>query len=417
MTLLLAIVAGTFSGILLSLVPGLSVVLVLMGLVALGVQDVLGGLNTACFIAAAVGGASYSKHLGFILNPSVASGNPAALDPAIRLVSDGRGRDALRLMTHATDIAWIPASLLGFACLLGALIGMDLVRTLDGALGVLGIPLILYWVWTISISSARPVLTAIGFTLTGLFGYAVLHMPALTGSQHQLAPILSGLFGIPIAVAALRAQSKFYGLGSSTKMEAQSLLAITGALIGTATGFFAGLGAGSLAAMTASLTERDEDYVLLATAGEASNDFTALLLVVAAGMGRSGEAVLLGRIANQPGAGAILCIIMAMLFGAWFSRKAVAQLAREYEVLIKLVPAKCWASLVLGLTLVPVLLAGGLTLQGQATAIMITLTGVSLAAWMRMNFLPNQVALGAIALPLVLQSAGLVPVLNGILFG
>ena len=420
MGILLAIMTGGWVGFSLGLIPGLSVALGLGLFVVLGMHHLIGNLETACFIASAAASAIYSRNLALVANPLVTVENVEALDPVLRMVLGGKGPQALKLQTFAVDISWIPIAFLGGVLVLATSCGLDLAKFLDDTLTVLGIPLILCWVWTCIKASHRPRRTALGLTLTSVFGYLVLHAPAISGSEYQLGPILAALFGVPIAFMAYSApmiepEDMDLEVEHEDTLIRQEL-GVLGAFIGCATGFFAGLGSTSLVAMVGSLSDSDEDYVLMSTAGSASNDIMALLLVVAAGMGRSGEAVLLGRMVSEPHLSVTLIVGLAVAFGAYLGRSQTLRMAKRYAQLIGKIPRKGVIGVGLALTLMPVFLAGGASVVGQLTTWLLLVCGLLVAAWCRVNYLPNQVAFGSMAIPLVIQSCGLVPYVNRILY-
>lgn len=427
MTILIAIFVGSWVGFFLSLIPGLSLAIALGAIMASGLQHAIGNLETGCFVAAAAGTALYSRNLSFVLNPNALGGNVEALDPALRMAAAGKAGLALRLMTYGTDLSWGIIGMFALVLVGGSLMGANLAKYLDVLIGPLGVPLILWWVWYVCKESKKPAITACGFVLTGTFGYAVLHAPALSGSANQLAPILAGLFGVPIALASFFAPVALNADGSikmSVTLEApgdpvvtEPVLAVLGSAMGCMTGFFAGLGSGSLVAMAQSLTNSDEDYVLMSSAGSSSNDVIALILIVAAGMGRSGEAILLGRVVPQPASSmTILLIALAIIYGISRGRKWTHQTAERYAKCVSMVP-RTWSTVfIILLSLVPVTLAGGPTILGQLSSWGLLACGVMLSFWCRLNFLPNQVAFGSLALPLVVSALGLVPFANNLLF-
>lgn len=411
--MLVAMIGGTALGVFGSLVPGLHMALALALLLAAGLPHWIGHGPAAAFIAAAAGANLYARCLAVTYHPSASADNAASLDPALRLTSNGRGPDALRLMLKGTDLAWIPV--VGFAILLGvmAVFGINGARELDKAIGWAGIPVILLWIGVTVVRSKNKLSTAFGFAAMGLFGYTCLHHPALKGNEHAMAPLMAGLFGIPIMIGVLA--ERVSGLGPQRKSRQILLnprMAAMGSVMGCATGFLAGLGAGSLVSFLGSQADGDEDYLLLTSSGEAANNIMALLLVLVAGMGRSGEAVLLGRVSHDADVGQALILLGIVAVAAVVGRGAALTFESGYIKGVGLVSPKLWGLLVIGLALFQVVLTGQLWL-----ACVLTFSGTCLSLWCRESKLPLQVSFGAIAIPLLIQSAGLAPAFNGWLYG
>lgn len=410
----LAVFAGVAVGILASLVPGLHAALALTFLVAFGLPHWLGPGPATCFLAAAAGAILYVRRLGAVYHPSATGDEAATLDVAQRLTRDGRGPDALRLMVTAVDLSWLPIAALVCALVLFALAGVDLAKGLAHGLAWLGLPLVLVWAVHTCVRGQKPVMTLVGLALTGLCGYAVLHHPQLAGNEHQLAPLMGGLFGIPMMLAVLaHGNPTLAPQGNpSNRLEGNPILAVLGGVIGTLAGFFAGIGAGSLVGMAGSLAEDDHDYLMMATAGEAAKESSALLLILVAGIGHTGEAQLLGRVAGSLSLGQALLVFVATVIGALAGRAFVFAFESSYLALIRWKSPAFWAKGVIGLALWQIWLTGQL-----ATALPLALACTAIALFNRQQALPLQVSFAALALPLVVQDLGFVPALNQVLFG
>lgn len=413
----LALIAGALIGTLLSLVPGLHVALVLTLLVAAGIDRFVGPLPALLFIAAAAGASIYARRLGQVYHPSAS--DPTCSEPALRMTREGRGAEALQVMLAGTDIAWVPFGLAAIAIGLSALVSFNLVRAADGFLAYFGLPLIAAWALWTCWKSARPFLTAIGFVVVGMFGYFALHHPTITGSTHALAPVLAGVFALPLMAQVLLDRSTG-GLPvqhpPDGQLRAQVNLAWNGAVLGSLTGLFAGLGSSSLVSLADGNAQGDEDYLILGAAGESANDLVAVLMWAAIGAGRSGEAVLLGQVAPRIDGFTAVAALASLAIGAYVGRTAVQRLGFWYARVITSVPAFVWAALVVLFSLAPVVLAGRGTLTGVVIALGITAIGFCCSTWARACRLPIQVSFAALTVPIVLSAAGLVPVLNGLLF-
>lgn len=410
---LLAVVAGTTTGIVASLVPGLHAALALTFLVAFGLAGWLGPGPATCFVAAAAGAILYVRRLGAVYHPSATGDEAAVLDVAQRLTSKGRGPDALRLMVTAVDLSWLPVSVLVVFLVLFKLAGIDLARGLAHGLAWLNGPIILVWIIHTCWRGRHPGYTLLGLGLTGLCGYCVLHHPQLAGNEHQLAPLMGGLFGIPMMLAVLAHKQAELAPQekASNRLEGNPALAVIGAGIGVLAGFLAGIGAGSLVGITSGLADNDHDYLLMATAGEAAKESAALLLILAAGIGHTGEAQLLGRVAGQTSLVQALVVFGAVVVGALAGRWFVYAFETHYLTFIRLRPPAFWAKGVIGLALWQIWLTGQPT-----TALPLAAACVATALLSRKLELPLQTSFAALAFPLVVQQLGFVPGLNSLLF-
>lgn len=407
-------ILGVVLGVGLSLVPGLHVTLGLALLLSLGIDKIAGPLPTACMLAAAAGASLYVHRLNAVYHPAAGGGEIATLDHTLRFTAVGRGPDALRILQQAIDLSWIPFIALTFIFMACYAVNLNLAKALDTAIGFLGIPLIIIWgIYTCN-RSKNPLNTLLGFIAVGMFGYVALHHPAMRGNEHGLAPVMTGLFGIPIMLHVLSERS--YGLMPqqvSETIEINPYLGLLGASLGAVTGFFAGLGSSSVAGLAGAVCEDDSDYLMLVGSSEATNNIISILLVLLAGMGRSGEAVLIGRVCPYTSLNfmAVIVVLAALAIGAYAGRSLMLKLEDWYIETIGSKPQATWALLVIGLGLFQVLLTGQIIVGLGLTA-----CGVALSFWCRSNKLPLQVSFSALAFPLIIQQMGLVPFVNGMLF-
>jgi hypothetical protein len=139
----------------------------------------------------------------------------------------------------------------------------------------------------------------------------------------------------------------------------------------------------------------------------AGNDLLALLLILVATMGRSGEAVVLGQVAGQPGIGVSALLFALVVVGAGIGRKLVFALEAVYHNTISKFDPRWTSALVIVLGLWQL---AATSAPGFALVLMLAATAISL--WSRSQRLPQQVAFGALALPLVVQYMGGVPTIN-----
>lgn len=411
MSELLAIAFGVIAGVVTCLVPGLHPGLVL-GLAILVLPSLIGTAASALAVAAAAGVSLYLKRLNAVYNPQAGGDDVASMEPALRMTCNGQGAAALRLMVTGIDLSIAFGLLLCVVILIFHAYDINAPKALNKLLGPLGIVVILIWIATTISRAKAPGLTALSFVVLGGVGYVVLHHPALVGDRHQLAPIMSGVFGIPIAISVLLASaSSLPPQQEPEPVSANIALAIIGVFTGAVTGFLAGLGAGSLVSLLQDLASDDIDYLLLSSSAESSNDVLAMLLILIATMGRSGEAVALGHVAGTISIPQGLAIFGVILFGAAVGRTLTFQLESWYQGFIGSRQPQTWATLVLVIAASQILL-----MTSTVIAIVLTTAAVVISLWAREKELPLQTSFAALAVPLVLQYLGLVPSLNTILF-
>jgi TctA family transporter len=404
----LAAAAGLFAGIALALVPGLHIALVFVFIVML-----FPGAATACFVATAAGASIYAKRLALVYNPQAGSLDVLSPEPAIRMTRDGNGPQALRLSLAGADTAATYVLAVATLILLATVAGLNVVDLATKALRPVTTLVIIVWALTVVVSSSKPFKTCLGLGLTAAVGFLCLHHPALTGDAHQLAPLLTGLFTVPIILGTLKSggippQVRFH----ETTFEQDPDLARLGALTGLATGFLAGLGAGSLCSLWASRCETDEDYLLLSAAAETANDLFALVLVLVAGITRSGEAAALARLVpNQSSTTAVAALLLLTLVGAVVARLLVLKLEAPYIKFVRQLHRWIIPVFILGLAFAQVV-----STQSPLVALAITVAAACTALLCRRHELPQQVAFAALALPLLVQQLGLVGPITATLF-
>ncbi len=422
----LMLLVGIACGCASALVPGLHGGLVLALLVAMG----LGGAHGALFVAGFAGANVYARRLGAVYHPSAGSDHQASAEVAVRMTANGRGRDALALMVQGTDFACAAIGCVVVVVAIGLVTHVDVAKAVVDVIGhQLPAVIVACWAVHVVVTSKNPGLTALGLALTATTGYVVMHHPVLAGNPHQLAPLMVGTFGVPIMLGVIidrvAAHQKavregrdphaswLKPQGPRRPLEVDARFAVAGTALGALTGFLAGLGAGSLVAFLGGLTDSDEDYLLASASGEAANDVLALVLIVLAGMGRSGEAVALGKVVgHHPSAAGAFVVLGAVVLGALGGRWFVLRYEDAYMAWVAKTPVVIVASLVIGLGLLQVVATGHAVL-----ALALTAACVGVSWWCRENKLPLQVGFGGLAVPVVASAWGLVPPMNSVFFG
>lgn len=407
---LLAILAGIGLALTLGLMPGLHLGLLLALTASAAWQLGVPSPVVAAFLAAAAGVGLYTKRLSLVYHPAAGADNLASLDPAMRLALSGRGREAVTIGVFATDYACF--AMLALLALMGlaGLCGLSLLDGIKAFLQPLALAFLLLWLAVTWFHARRKGATVLYLVLAGLFGYLVLHHPGLRGNAHQLAPILTGFFAWPAALLLL--QPRVPAASPSTAgVEINVQLVPLGLGLGALTGFLAGLGAGSLASLVQDQAQGDGDYLLLASCAEAMNDWMAFLLVLSLGLGRSGEAVALGQFIQPGQLPVMLSSLLVLAACAYIARQWVLSIQDHYARWVQATPRSVWLALIIGFSFWQLALTGQFLL-----ALLLTLSGFCLAVTAREARVPQQVAFATLVLPLLVQTAGLVPTLNSWLF-
>lgn len=410
------ILLGAWFGAVSVLVPGISLALTISVAVGLGAS----GINGACFIAAASGASLFTKRLALVMHPNAQSDAVASLGPVMAMVAQGDGALALDIMTYTTLQAYKILCAGGLVLGLLAYVSKGMTsEVLKAWLGALSLVLIPVWLLVTCWRSKNKRNTLIGFLVTGLYGWWIMHNPSVSGSENSTSLILVPLFGIPMCREALKTSGSHpRPLGKPRRqLEVNKDTIHAGVGVGVLAGILPGLGASSLVSMFFSCELSEETMVLLASSAESANDITALIIVLATGMTRSGEAVMLKSCLEQPNAWAILTVILAAGFGSWVGYKFIKERSQWYSDIICQYKQTTVLWFVIALSLVPIGLSGGLSVTSQLNAWGGFGCGLIIAWWCRKAHLPNQVAFGALTLPIMFNDWGVGRILGKLLLG
>lgn len=341
------IALGTLSG----LTPGLHVNTVAV-VVAAAAADLPGPphLVGASLLAAGV------AHSFLDVVPTLAIGVPDAAMavsalPGHRLVLGGRGREALRLSAIGSASAVPVAALLGVPVTLA-------MRTFAPLLDRF-LPVVLAGVAVVLVATEPNARARVGAVLalgvSGVLGLATLDLPTagLVPGGDPLLPLLTGLFGVPVLVHAVR------GAGVPTQTDP----AVTGSprtalgwgAVGAAAGAIVAYVPGVSAAVAAALSftvlpaeTSDRRYVTTVSGVNTGNAVFALFSLIALGSPRTGVLVAFERADLPPN---LPLLLLATVLAAAVSFVTVPALGDRYlEVVGTLDPTR----LVLGVLAVVV---------------------------------------------------------------
>ena len=322
------VLAGTLVGFFAGLLPFLHTNLLIRFLPSLP------ALEGSVFVVALAFSHMVSETLPAVFFALPSAGQSASVLPAQELSLRGEGAKALKLMLHGllggtvAALALLPFAWFAVPLLYGA------VKPLTWAL-LSGIVIASLW-------ADKKWKGAVVFALSGVFGYLVFSTPLL---REPLFPLLTGLFGIPALLNAMRGEGKAPKQKDCAGVKAGVPLIAAGAVTGVFSPLLPALSPAflSAAAFMAIGEWSGEGFLVLASSVTASKMVADFAGVAMLGKARSGAAAavqdLLGRAdvaqtGMMLGAAAFaLCVSVAVLLAAYrlfigirIGRKAYASL-------------------------------------------------------------------------------------------
>lgn len=397
---LIAALGGAAAGCL-SVIPGVHAAALVAGLLPmLGA----GGLAGSCFVVAAAGSAMITGALSKTFQPATRE-SLAGSTPEIRMAYDGRGLAAIELQNLGTMAgSAITVLLLVPVIVLGALFPdtvKDAISTLSGWLQV---PLILLFTLITLVQAGNKGWTLVTMVLAGGLGFYAMGRQELMGNPASLAPLLTGIFVLPVSMMVLGQQA-----GALLRIpaqvpeditpgdEANSLAPIGGML----TAITAGVGSSSaISVMAERFTE--EDYLYAQASSEGANNTLALLLLILIGAGHSSSAVAVQEMSGARldlFAGALLLFATGM--GMAFGKQAVNACTNAYIRVVSRINPKLIASAVLAMSV------GTVCWETGTTGLLVMLAAGSVGYAAKTCMVPNQALLMILTGPVIIQKLGL----------
>jgi TctA family transporter len=391
---LLGVVAGC-----LSLVPGFHAAALIAGLLPL-----LGahGLAGSCFVVAAAGSAMMVQALSKTFQPATKSTLHAAT-PEVKLAYSGRGLTAIAIQNFGTEVGACVALLCCVPLfLLAALFPKDMQSILRNVSSWIQLPLMLWFTWTLVKHAHNRGFTLLVVGLASVFGFYSMNRSELMGNPSSLAPLLTGIFVLPIGLSIISHKGKVEPLPAQLSAEQPKDFEHNwiGPFGGMITAIVSGVGASSAVASFAS-SSTEEEYLQLQALSEGANNTLALLLLVLIGAGHSSTAVAVQEMSGKLDLVSGLAVLLAGGVGITLGSKVTTALAPHYAQLITRINAKHIALFVLGLSSLVLLAETGMTgliVAGAAGAL-------GLAA--RTSMVPNQALLMVLSGPVLIQKLGL----------
>ncbi len=361
---------GTFSGI----VPGIhvntlaSVLLATFPAIESLLSPVAGPYEASIAVCCCIMSASVThSFLDFV--PSVFIGAPDSEDcmsvlPGHRLLLEGRGMEAVRAAAIGSLVGTSAAILLSVPMQYAMSWGMEGVLDRMTPFVVIGAATILL------ISQFRKGAGMAGvfcFLLSGAVGLAVMYLPipseGIAGEGTLMFPMLSGLFGVPVLLAAedgrVPAQKEFQG---DPEVAAAGL---KGVLMGCVAGWFPGITSTVGASISACFMPENRPERFIASVASIGSVTAVLSLVTlsVSGSGRSGTVLVIGEIAGDAVSGiaseAFLLLLMSAALGSLCGYVLTIKAGEAFSALAGRVDQKKLSMAVLILTMALVLVLTG----------------------------------------------------------
>ena len=403
LSLLLGTLAGVILGTLSGLIPGLhtNTFAAVISAASVPLAMVFGAEGICCLLVSCM-----IVHTFLDAVPSTFIGVPDAdtvlsVLPAHRLYLSGKGEEAVRLAALGSLWGFVYAMPL-FAAFYFVLPMFQ--NEIDWAIGLV----ILTAAGLLIVFSKTPFWALLMFLASGLLGVFSMRFSYFSfgvfGAGEVLLPLLTGLFGIPVLLHALRAEpayaeQSFSGLFVSRKDTVWNT--IKGTFAGAIVGWLPGFSSGTANALLAFHRSGDYEsnprgYLLSTSAANTANAVLGLAALYAVGRMRSGA---LAAVAEFP-----LPNIFMLLAAAGASAAAAYMLtvlfAKTGKYIAKVIQKMLSASVLIFLIILTAVFCGPF---GMMILILSTAVG-----WIpgKLGF-PRLYCMGAVMLPVMLFSFGL----------
>lgn len=398
MIALLATLAGALVGCL-SAIPGLHATALIAGLLPMIGAN---GLAGSCFVVAAAGSAMVVQALSKTFQPATQETLRSAT-PEVRMAYAGEGLKAVNMQVINVGAGAV-ASLFALSLVIGvtAIFPDDLKPVLQAISKIVQIPAMIYFMIITVVHAGQKLATALVITLASLLGFYSMNRVELMGNPASLAPLLSGIFVIPVTLSILGHRGKTKQLPKQNPVTNIPEYANTwiGAFSGMLTAVISGVGASSAVASLAKTTT-EEEYLAMQASAEGANNTVALLLLILIGAGHSSTAVAVQEMSGaEIGLVAGAAILLAGGIGVAAGIQFVERYAERYANLITGINPKTMAAAVL-LASTAVLLVE----TGTAGA-MVALAAGALGYAARVSMVPNQALLMVLTGPVLIQKLG-----------
>lgn len=363
-----------------------------------------GGLAGSCFVTAAAGSAIIVQALAKTFQPATKQ-SMAGATPEVRMAYAGRGLAAVELQNLGSMVGSMIAVVLSVPVLLiGALFPEAVKAALGTVSGWLQLPLMIVFLAITWVQAKKWFFTLVTMVLAGGLGFYAMGREELMGNPASLAPLLTGIFVIPVTLMVLGHQGKLERLPKQTPEEitpsdeANTIAPLGGIL----TAIVAGVGASSAVSVFAERFD-EEDYLYMQASAEGANNTLALLLLVLIGAGHSSSAVAVQEMtgSTQVDLFAGFLLVCATGLGMGFGRELVKVITPTYVSTIGRINPKLIACFVLIVSVLTVWYETG------ATGLLVMASAGALGYAAKMSFVPNQALLMILTGPVLVQKLGL----------
>ncbi len=361
---------GTFSGI----VPGIhvntlaSVLLAAYPAIESILSPIAGPYESAAAVCCCIMAASVThSFLDFV--PSVFIGAPDSEDcmsvlPGHRLLLEGRGMEAVRAAAIGSLVGTSAAILLSIPMQYAMTWGMEDVLDRLTPFVVIGAAVILLMA---QVRKGAGMAGAICFLLSGAVGIAVMYLPipsaGLAGEGTLMFPMLSGLFGVPVLLAA---EDGKVPIQKEYREDPEVAMAgLRGVVMGCVAGWFPGITSTVGASISACFMPENRPERFIASVASIGSVTAVLSLVTlsVSGSGRSGTVLVIGEIAGESVSGiaseTFLLLLMAAALGSLSGYILTIKAGEAFSTLAGKVDQKRLSAAVLILTVALVLTLTG----------------------------------------------------------
>ncbi|WP_456475181.1 tripartite tricarboxylate transporter permease [Candidatus Pyrohabitans sp.] len=391
---------GCIFGIVTGLVPGLhvnNVVIILVSLSAFLIEW-FGLLPLLAFIVALSVVHSFVNYVPAILLGAPQEDNVLSILPGHRLLSQGRGYEAIRLTVlgglGATLFSALALPLLYFAM-------PQVYPTVRQHIPLLLTAVLAYMVY-LEKGFRKRLYAALVVLYSGALGYIILNYPLLS-PQYALFPALTGFFGISTILTSLHLRSA----PPEQSLAHEKGFYPHGAAAGTAGGILAGLLPGIGSAQSALLVQsifgrRNERNFLVAHGGvNTAAAIFALLALYLIGNPRSGASVAAATLIGEADLGDLVFMLAIAMLASPFAAFATLLIARSAVRRIGAIDYTRLSIFVLLFLMLSILIFTGL--YGMLIAITSTATGL-LAVFSGVR---RSHCMGVLILPTILYFLGI----------
>jgi len=401
--ILLSVLFGIFLGFITGLIPGIHPNTVFVIIISLSTIFLISS-NPVLFVF--IISLSISNTF-FDFIPSILFGAPEedntlSILPAHRMLLEGRGYDALFLVTIG-----------GLGVMFLTIISLPFLFFFLPSLyfttrPVIHMILIFVVLWMVYTEKKR--LTALFlFILSGLFGFITL---SSFPSSITIFPALTGLFGISTLVTSIVHRTKIPTQKVANEVHADWLKgSLTGWIAGLFSGLLPGLGSSQTGVLAAQMLKTKMKEFLIALGGiNTANIFFTFLLFYFTGKIRSGAIWAISQITDELTLNDVYMLVIVAIFTSLISAVLTIKIGKYFLRKMKIIDYTKFASFIIISLIFLVILFSGFV------GLLIAITGTFLGLFTIYSGVRRTHLMGFLVLPTILYFSGLNPILINILW-